>query len=34
MRHSINLLRADIEEELGTMVKVLDEFQPFKPSGT
>jgi hypothetical protein len=31
MKHSINLLRADIQEELSKMCKVLEEFQPFIP---
>ncbi|MGM0539978.1 MAG: antitoxin [Thermodesulfobacteriota bacterium] len=29
MKHSINLLRADINEELSKMHKVVEEFQPF-----
>ena len=31
MKHSINLLIADIEEELFRMSKVIEEFQPFVP---
>ncbi|MFP4429521.1 MAG: antitoxin [Desulfovermiculus sp.] len=31
MKHSINLLRADIEEELSKMRKVVEEFEPFVP---
>lgn len=31
MKHSINLLRADIEEELSKMRKVVKEFEPFVP---